>query len=318
VRLDNLLSYQRQWRNVILDAEVDNGTVQLRQASLDAAAGKLKLSGTLTPHPSGRALALSIEADDAMLASEAMTPEEIERLPRHAIDGHLSAVGNTPHELVSSLDGFVWIVGGKGYGSRTKLAPLYGDFLTEVLTSINPAQAEQPEVRIDCDGAYLDVEQGKVRTAPAVVLKTERIVVVAAGKVDLATGAIDVAIETTPLRGVGIGLGDVINPLTKLSGTLRKPAIILDPKGAVIEGGAAVATAGLSVVVKNLAKRLLGSRNVCQRLGQQALEIRRKKDPDNLPRLAAQFIKDDAKTDGQPASAGQDDSDARSPFDQLN
>jgi hypothetical protein len=63
---------------------------------------------------------------------------------------------------------------------------------------------------------------------------------------------------------------------------------------------------------------LLGSRNVCQRLGQQALEIRRKKDPDNLPRLAAQFIKDDAKTDGRPASAGQDDSDTRSPYDFLD
>jgi uncharacterized protein involved in outer membrane biogenesis len=318
VRLDNLLSHQRHWRNVILDADVDNGAVQLKQASLDAAAGKLRLSGTLTPHEAGRALALTIEASDAMIASEAMTPEEIERLPRHAVDAQLSAVGNTPHELVSSLDGFVWIVGGKGYGPRTKLAPLYGDFLTQVLTSINPAHTEQTEVRIDCDGAYLEVEQGKVRTAPAIVMKTKNIIVVASGTVDLSSEALDVTIETTPMRGIGISLGDVINPLTKVSGTLQSPAIVLDPKGALIEGGAAVATYGLSIVAKSLAKRLAGSHKICQRIGEQAVEIRRKKDPDNLPELAAQFIKDDAKTDGRPAPAGPTDSDTGSPYDFLD
>jgi len=318
LRFDELLSQRRYWRNVVIDADVENGSVRLRQASLDAAAGRLNLSGSLTPGTAGRVLSLEIEARDAMLATESMTPEEIERLPRHAIDARLAAVGDTPRALAGSLEGFVWIVGGEGYGPRGKIAPLYGDLVTEVLTSINPAHTEQAEVRIDCDGAFLEVEQGKVRTAPALVLKTERIVMVAAGTVDLASGAIDITIETTPLRGVGLGLGDVINPLTKLSGTLRQPAVILDPKGALVEGGAAVATAGLSVVFKNLVKRLLGSGDICQRLGQQALEIRRKKDPDNLPELAARFTKEGAATVGQPASAGQDAGDARSPHDWLD
>jgi len=287
LRIEKLLSHHRLWRNVVVDADVDRGVLQLRQGSIDATAGKVTLSGTLRPNGTGRALALQINASDAILTSESMTPEEIQRLPRHAIDARLSASGNTPHELATSLNGYIWIVGGEGYGHRSSIAPLYGSLGLELLSAINPASAKNPEVRIDCDGIYLEVEQGKIETAPSLVLQTERIIVLAAGEIDLHTEKLDITFETTPLRGLGVGFGDVLNPLTKLSGTLRNPKIVPDPAGTLIGGGAAVATSGLSILAKGLFKRWFGSHQVCERIGEQALEIRRKKDPKNLPDLEA-------------------------------
>jgi len=303
LRMDELLSHQRLWRNVVVDADVNRGVVQLRQASLDAAAGKVTLSGTLNPDGTGRAVALQINASDAMLTSKSMTPEEIQRLPRHAIDARLSARGNTPRELATSLNGYIWIVGGEGYGRPSKVAPLYGSLGLELLSAIDPASAKDPDVRIDCDGIYLEVEQGKVKTAPSLVLQTERIIVLAAGEIDLHSENLDIIFETTPLRGLGVGLGDVLNPLTKLSGTLRNPKIVPDPVGALIEGGAAVATSGLSILAKSLFKRWFGSHEVCERIGEQALEIRRKKDPKNLPDLKALIAGTgpDATAEAQPA-----------------
>jgi hypothetical protein len=309
LRVDELLSAGRRWRNAVVVADIERGALQLHRAALDAARGKLTLSGTLEPSASGASLALAIEASDAMLVTESMTPGEIEQLPRHAINARLSATGRTPSELARSVDGYIWVIGGAGYARRTRLAPMFGDLVLEVLTAINPAGAQEPDVRIDCDGLYLEVEQGKITTAPAFVLKTDRLLVFARGAIDLHTEQLDILFDTTPLRGVGLSLGDVVNPLTKLSGRLSEPVIVLDPKGALVEGGAAVATSGLSILVKSVFKRWFLSPEVCQRVGRQALEIRRARDPVNLPDLASLVGVDTSDAAAEPSAAAQGDAD---------
>ena len=110
---------------------------------------------------------------DAMLAAAQMTAEELDRLPRHAIDARLSATGSTPHELAASLNGFIWVIGGDGEGPRTKLSPLFGDFLTELGAAVTSAESDNAMVRVDCDGIYLEIDDGKVKTAPAGRIKME-------------------------------------------------------------------------------------------------------------------------------------------------
>lgn len=306
VKVANLLAHNRLWRNVALDAVIDEGTLEIRRAQADAARGKVQLRGSVKPAAAGRRVTAHITAADAMLASEQMTPDELDRLPRHAIDARLSASGNTPHELAASLNGFVWMIGGEGESRRAKLAPLFGDFLVELATAINPLAAKETTSRVDCDGAYLEIKDGKVETAPAIVLQTERIIVFAVGMIDLADEKIDITFETTPLGPVGIGLGDLTNPFTKLTGTLRQPKIAVDPKGALLEGGAAVATAGLTIVLKGLWKRWFGSHKICERVGGEAVKLRTARDPGNVPDLAAMVAGTLAEETAIPAAA-QDD-----------
>jgi len=151
---------------------------------------------------------------------------------------------------------------------------------------VTSAEADNAKVRVDCDGIYLEIDDGKVKTAPAIVLQTEQLVVFAAGTVDLTTEKIDFLFETTPLRGVGISLGDLTNPFTKLSGTLRQPRITLNPGGTLLEGGAAVATSGLSILVKSLWKRWFGSHQICEKVARKAVELRSERDPANVPDLS--------------------------------
>jgi hypothetical protein len=237
-----------------------------------------------------------------MLASAQMTPEELDRLPRHAVDARLSATGNTPHELAASLNGFVWIIGGQGEGPRAKIGPLFGDFLSELGSAVNKVEEDRATTRIDCDGIYLEIEQGKVRTAPAIVIQTKHLVVFAVGTADLASEEIDVLFETTPLRGIGISLGELTNPFTKLTGTLRQPRISLSPEGALLQGGAAVATSGLSIVIKSLWKRWFGSRQICRQVANKALALRSERDPANVPDLASMVAGTGAAADAATAA----------------
>ena len=74
------------------------------------------------------------------------------------------------------------------------------------------------------------------------------------GAHELATGrpAFDVDIRT----GVGVSLSDLINPFTKLEGTVSQPKITVDKKGTLLERGAAIATCELTVLARGLKNRL--------------------------------------------------------------
>lgn len=284
-QFDDLISRQRRWRNLVAEASLQHGMLHVRRAQVDAANGRLSARGTLKPTPAGRTIAAEITAANAMLALEGMTKTELDRLPRHAVVAELAATGHTPHELAASLEGFAWIIGGQGEVRRSALAPLMGDFLTELLGAVNPFAKTKTHSQLDCQGMYFEIANGTLETAPAIVMQTEHLVVLAAGQIDLASEKIDFTFETTPLKGLGVSVSDYVNPLTKVVGTLRRPRIALDPKGALVEGGAAVATAGLTILGKSLWKRWFGSRQICEKVAQEAVKIRKQRDPSAVPDL---------------------------------
>ena len=286
VEIDDLHLNQRRWRNLVAEASLKQGVLEVRRAQADAAEGKLNASGIVKPAPTGRSIAAEITATHAMIALSDMTPEEIEQLPHYAIAAQLSALGSTTRELATSLDGFAWIIGGRGQIRRSNLGPLAGDFLTELLGAINPLSWRKKKyAQIDCQGLYFEIANGRIETAPAIVLQAEHAVVLATGTIDLESEKIDFIFETTQRKGIGVSLSDYTNLFTKIGGTLGNPKVILDPKVTLVEGGAAVATGGLSVLVKGILKRWLGAKRICKKVADEAVKIRSKRDPDTVPDL---------------------------------
>ena len=86
-------------------------------------------------------------------------------------------------------------------------------------------------------------------------MRTQEVNFLARGSVDLDTESLNVDIVAQPRRGLGISLGGLINPFTRVGGTLASPRIVADPKSAVLETGAGLATGGLWPLGKNLLKR---------------------------------------------------------------
>jgi hypothetical protein len=55
----------------------------------------------------------------------------------------------------------------------------------------------------------------------------------------------------------------VVNPFISITGTLQSPVIGLDPAAVAVQGTLAVATVGISLLVKSLSDRFLSSKDPC-------------------------------------------------------
>jgi len=91
--------------------------------------------------------------------------------------------------------------------------------------------------------------------------------VASGGSINLRNEKLDLGFSTRSRKGIGISAGKAITPYFKIGGTLANPRLALDPKGVALSGGAAVATAGLSILAEGLWDRWIAtSKNPCEGL----------------------------------------------------
>ena len=109
----------------------------------------------------------------------------------------------------------------------------------------------------------LKAKDGVVTTDPALVVRTAEVDIVSNGSADLRSEKIDLSFKIGARKGLGIGVVQVINPYIKVTGTLGKPGVTIDPTGALVNGGAAFATAGLSIVATTLWDRVVHEKDPC-------------------------------------------------------
>ena len=277
---DNLM-----FTNLTANATLSDGVFDAQQITVDMPTGLIRAKGKLTPTTEGWQLRAEVQSNKTVLNFDESPLVAASELPRHAIDARLTATGRTAREMASTANGFVWILGGKGKTPSGQLGPLVGDFLTELISIINPFSKNEPYVTRDCQGLYFEITDGIFETAPAIVIQSDKLIIAAVGKIDLASETLDFTFETTPREGIGLSLNDLVSPYTRITGNLSNPKITLDPTGSLIEGGAAVYTAGLSILAKSLWKRWFRSGEACQKVAGEALKIRRARAPDAVPDL---------------------------------
>jgi hypothetical protein len=269
VDLDVQLSVaQLDLRNTVLH-DVELG-VLLSQNRLEIT--PFSLRGPLGGEFAGRAvldnsgakpvLDMVMNGEDLRLGLTAGPDQDPATFPSIELHLLLHGTGRTQRELASGLNGSLRAYGGPGQIASAGVDLLFSDFLSELFDALNPKSETSDYTRVDCSVIAADIVDGSVRLEP-VILQTEEFTILSKGNVDLHSEKIDLSFNTKPRKGLGITPGTVINPLIKVGGTLKSPAIELDPAGAIVGGTAAVATAGLSIVAKSFSDRFLSSRDPC-------------------------------------------------------
>lgn len=236
----------------------------LEQAEItDTANGQVALNGALQPTPSGIQASVNMQGTAVNIGVPALSKEQVPLLPRYDIDAFVYSEGATYRELAAQANGYVEIAGSSGKFPRLTGGLLTNDFIFELLNLINPERAKENHANVECVAIASAIETGRVTGNPIFVVATDKLDVIAKARIDLSTEKLFATFNTIPQKGLGLSASKAFNPFIGVGGTLAKPALTLDPKGAVIDGGLAVVTGGLSIVAKSFIDRLTNSEDPC-------------------------------------------------------
>ena len=120
-----------------------------------------------------------------------------------------------------------------------------------------------PHTVVECSVILMPFDEGVMDADPVLVQQTDKLRIFANANIDLKTEVLDANFKIVPRKGLGLSLSNLVNPYIKVTGTLARPALVIDPEGVLIEGSLAVATVGLSLVAKSLKNRFLSDKDPC-------------------------------------------------------
>lgn len=258
IRLPNLTLHDLGAHLQLKDATITLDPFRFRVRRGDALEGRLVIRHDLG-HP---AIDLTVHGENLMLGLAPETAEDAPQMQRGRVDAVLNGNGATWHELAASLDGYMLLELGPGWSVNRGLSLFFGDFIGELAALLNPFSKQEEYTQNVCDVLFAASDSGRVSLGPWVSL-TDKILITGQGTIDLNKEALNLTFNTSPRKGIGLSAGMLLNPFLAVYGTLQKPLIGLDPAGVAVQGSVAVATAGLSLLLKGLSDRFLGSKDPC-------------------------------------------------------
>ena len=283
LRLDLLRSFDADLRLTAAESEVP-GLMLLHGVSIEATVrdgavrvncaegrgehgGRATASLSLEPVADGYRAEVSGRIVEGRIG-RSLTAEAAALAPSIDVEYAFEGVGHSLHAIAASGDGHALLTVGPGRIQNQ------GDFLTSgvlrgLLDALNPFRKSSPFTEAECAVAAAVLEDGKVEIEP-IAAQTDKLTVVGRGKVDFETEEIDLVWTLKPRTGVGISPGSITNPYIKLGGTLSEPSLDAKPLQAVASSGAAVATAGLTVLFRGLYDRVTAEKKVCRKALEEA------------------------------------------------
>jgi len=243
-----------------LDATLDSGNLHLLLS-----AGARRVDVELDLRPQGDAWKLDFKykgkLDTAWLA-ETKDTAALSRLPA-TVDVQLTGIGRTYHDMLGAADGDAWVVLGAGRLDKKANALPFGRILLSLLSALNPLDQGAQLNNIQCAVMQFKVSDGIATSTKGLAVQTPSINAIGSGAINLRTQEIELRFKTTKRKGFGISLLGIADKFLYIKGTLRDPKVAINPTGLLIQGGAAWATSGLSLLVEQLASRLTSTDNPC-------------------------------------------------------
>jgi uncharacterized protein involved in outer membrane biogenesis len=192
--------------------------------------------------------------------------EKLGQVPAFDIDFHASGKGSNVREVAGTLNGSLYIASKGGSAENVDLSLLETFIFDQIFSVIMPKSQEKFDTQFSCIAINLQISDGLVTTNPAIAFTSEKVAVVTKGTLDLKTEKMNFNFNSTPTNALQISPGEMFHPFILISGTLAEPSVGVDPGKAALHGGAAIATLGLSVLVKGVYDRAGNAIPVCEEI----------------------------------------------------
>ncbi len=267
VRIEEVIMHDRLLLGLELNAGLRDGLLTVEPYRVKGKTGEFDVVATVRRRDDGKAdVNVDFQAIDLLPAREDWQNADPATLPKINAMLDARAVGATPRELAASLNGRLRGVASEGTLPGNGLGALNTYFLEQIVRILVPGLNTQEPTVLKCFAGNVLVRDGVVTPEPLVTLRTDKLLVLAAGSVDLRDETLHLQFQTTPSKLLGASLMELANPFVSIEGTLASPKPIIDPGRTIVYGGAAAATGGLSIVAKGLWDRLRGAQKPCEQL----------------------------------------------------
>jgi uncharacterized protein involved in outer membrane biogenesis len=190
----------------------------------------------------------------------------VDDMSQTSITIELDSTGGSPRQLAASSNGSVLITQGPGKVDNALMGTVTTDVFAQLASALNPFAKKDPFSIYECGIIAIDIKDGVSELDP-IVLQQEKVMIVAAGQVDLNTENIALEFNTKPRSGIGVSADMFVTPFISLKGTLASPTIGMNETGTLMAAGtagAAVATGGLSLLVQGMLNRAQGETDHCK------------------------------------------------------
>jgi uncharacterized protein involved in outer membrane biogenesis len=260
-------------RDVTVDGSIRNGGVTMdRFEGTGANGGRAAYSLSIVPDGNGYHLTTAGRLEGSRL-SVFGKHESAASAPTLDFEFDVAGSGRSLHEIAAASHGGALLTLGPGRIPNSWVNTLSSGFLLSLVDTLNPFRKSSPDTPVECGVAAAALDGGKLTVDP-IATRTDKLTVVGHGQLRFDTEEIDLVWTLKPRRGVGISAGTIVNPFIKLGGTLASPKLDAKPLTAAATTGAAVATAGITVLLKGLYDRITAEKRVCAQALKKARERR--------------------------------------------
>ena len=256
-------------KKVNIDAAVHGGHVDAKfkfdSANEGHAAGKIDMK-TQGRQATIDTLVSVSDFRPKVLQAEGVSQTEV---PPISVTLELKSVGSSPRELASVANGRILLTQGSGKIKNNILGKVSGDIFAQLFNSLNPLAEHEEFSNWECTVVSVNLVDG-LADIDGMLAQGEKVMIVGGGDVNLKTEKLNIEFNTKPRSGVGISADMFVTPFVKVKGTLASPSVGLNEKGTLLTGGAAVATGGLSLLLKAAFDRATAEGDQCKKALEKA------------------------------------------------
>jgi len=265
IQVGTFIADDLQLTNMATNLQLKDGRLVLKPFRIGLAGGTVEGEVSLDATGTIPAAAVHLSARQVEL-DKLVKPAPI-RGGKSDLQVKLKGRGESVRALMASLTGETILSIGEGRIQNQTAHWASGDLLFQLLGTLNPLAKSEDTTVLSCAVARFTILDGMATTDKGLAARTDKVDVVGSGTVDLRSEKLDLGIRPIPRQGIGLSLSSPIAGLTRVRGTLARPAIGIDAEGTLrtaASAGAAAATGGLSMLGEKLFDKFSADSDPCR------------------------------------------------------
>lgn len=223
--------------NVQLTAKLNNGVLNVNPLKLNFGGGDI--DATMQVDSRAQSVVLKLNSKNVLLQNlhkefevENARDFGIKSGGQTDVYADVTTRGATYRQLVQNLNGQVVAIVNQSVVQTGALNFMTGNFLTQILNTINLNVSKNPEINLDCAVVRTDLSGGKAIFPESIAVQSKQLTLVSNGQVNLLNDKIDFSI--TPSMNIkDANVAQALSSFIKVKGTIDDPQIALDDKQAL-------------------------------------------------------------------------------------